>query len=433
MSVRFWHGFVLLILVWGGTGLAGPLEDGRAAYLKNDYPAAYDAFSKAFRENTDSADAAIGVGLAARALGLYDRSQFALEYALNLDPTGHGARLELARTYMAMGLTDLARQEYRLLLDSEPPETIRAQIEQEMDRAMQLGSRMFWSGRATVEGLYDSNVRFGPSSDFVDTQLGALRVSGDSKPKEAFGAAFSMAEDGLYDGGVPGGWAGIAGAGAYVETLSGASEYAAQDFTAYGGLRLGAANRLLDLPLKGRYFMMDWDRLVTIGGVRPAFAWMPNEAWGLYTTVTLEDRDFDDDLRDSFYASVNQTVRRLIGEAAGNGVYVSAGAFREDADLGGYDNDGWECVLGGDKTLPWSLTGSVSLAFLWMRYDDVLFPFLQDEAREDDQWRGTVALAKPVSDRCTATLAWSYEETESNFDLYSYQRHEVRLGATVWF
>jgi hypothetical protein len=423
----------LSLAILAATLWAGPVDDGRAALEKKDFPAAYAAFSQAFRENPDSVDAVLGLGLSAQALGYYDRAQFAFERVLTLEPGHPTARLELGRTYQQMGLLELARQEYLRILDSRPPEPVRQRIREELDRLGEGQSRLVLSGKASLEILYDSNVKFGPASDFVDTQLGELRVADDSKAKSAFGGALSVGVDSLYDFGARGGWGGIAGAGAYVEDLSGADDYAAQDFSAYAGGRLMRATWLLDLPLKARHFLMDWDTLVDIGGFNPAWAWAPAPAWRCYTAAGFELRNFDDNPRDSQYASLTETVRRSFGSTPGNGLAASAGVFQENADLGGYDNDGWELTLRGEKSLPFDLAVSAGVGYRSLRYDDVLYPLLQDEAREDRQWSGSVGLSRAFSNHVSTELSWLVEHTDSNFDLYTYRRQEVRLGATVWF
>ncbi len=417
----------------GLMAVAGPVEDGKAAYEKKEFNAAYEAFSKAFRDNPDSAEAAMGLGLSAQALGFYDRSQFAFERVLTLEPGNQAARLELGRTYQDLGFFELARQEYLRVLDARPPEPIRARIQQDLDRLGEGPSRLVWSGKASIEALYDSNVRFGPSKDFVDTRVGALRVADESKAKSAYGSAASVSLDTLADVGAPGGWAGTAGGGAYVESLSGAHQYAAQDFNLYAGARLLQTTWLLDLPVRARHYRMDWDSMVTIGGVNPVWVWAPSMAWRGYTAAGLELRNYDDNPRDSQYASLTETIRRSFGSVPGNSLTASAGVFRENADLGGYDNDGWELTVRGDKALPWALAVSAGASYRWQSYDEVLFPLLQDEAREDRQWNGSVGLTKAFSPRCSMELAWLIERTASNFDLYSYRRQEVRLGATVWF
>lgn len=435
MKMRMRKGIAWLAawLVSGAALVAGPVDDGRAAYEKKEFATAYETFSKAFRDNPDNIDAAIGLGLSAMALGHYDRSQFAFERVLSLDPLNHTARLELARSYLAMGMPDVARLEYERLLESQPPEAVRLQIEKELDQAVFLQKRVFWSGRATLEGIYDSNIRFGPAKDFVGTRLGDLRVAKESEAKAASGGAVSIYENGLFDFGDRNGWAGIAGGGAYVERFSGAHDYEAQDFDVYGGLRRATGAKLLDLPLKARLFLMDWDRVVTIGGFNPLFGWAPNDRWRLYTAAGLEERDFDDDYRDSVYLSLTQTFRRYFGASGSASLAFSAGAFREDADLGGYDREGLDFNLTGDYRLPWEVLVTAGAGYMATRYDEVLYTLLQSDAREDSLWRGSLTLSRPLSDRLTTALTWAYEETDSNFDLYSYRRHEVRLGATVWF
>lgn len=430
------RGGIIGLAAWlsAGTGaFAGAMEDGQNAYLKKDYPASYDSFSKAFRENPDNPEAAVGLGLAAEALGFYDRSQFMFERALTLNPGNHPARLELARTYLAMGMPEVARQEYQRLLESDPPEAIRQQIEREMDQAALLQTRFFSSAKMTVEGLYDSNVQFGPTKDFVDTQLGTLSIADESKPKAAAGGAISLSGDSLYDFGARGGWSAIAGAGTYIESLPGESEYAAQDFNAYAGVRRTTSATLLDFPLKARYFMMDWDRLVTIGGFDPVFGWALSDRWRLYTAAGIEGRDYADDPRDSLYVELSETARRYFGAASDSSLSLKAGVFREDSDLGGYDCGGLEFALNGEKRFPWGLTAAAGIGCQAVRYDEILYSLLQEEAREDFQWNGSASLSKALTEHSLASLSWSYEETDSNFDLYSYRRHEVRLGATVWF
>lgn len=65
-------------------------------------------------------------GIAALDSGHPDRATIAFERVLAVDPNFAGARLDLARAYFAMGSDDLAKSELDTVMQSNPPENVRA-------------------------------------------------------------------------------------------------------------------------------------------------------------------------------------------------------------------------------------------------------------------------------------------------------------------
>ena len=64
-------------------------------------------------------------GIAAVRVGRPGRAIFALERVLWRQPKNHRARLELARAQFDLGNIGVARDEFRAVLEHDPPENVR--------------------------------------------------------------------------------------------------------------------------------------------------------------------------------------------------------------------------------------------------------------------------------------------------------------------
>ena len=108
-------------------------------------------------------------GIAAVRVGRPGRAIFALERVLWLQPANHRARLELARAQFDLGNLGAARDEFREVLEHNPPENVRKNVETYLasikEREKANKSRFKMSLEAGY--VYDSNVNAATS----DTQV----------------------------------------------------------------------------------------------------------------------------------------------------------------------------------------------------------------------------------------------------------------------
>lgn len=108
------------------------------------------------------------LGITALDSGKPDRATIAFERVLMVNPNFSGARLDMARAYVAMGSDDLARNEFTIVLSQSPPDNVKEVIQKYLAAIdeRRLAKIQHLSGYLETNVAYDSNVT-AVTSDFT--------------------------------------------------------------------------------------------------------------------------------------------------------------------------------------------------------------------------------------------------------------------------
>jgi len=170
-----------IVLVFAaGTVRADPLAEGRAKMAAQDYEGAYHAFWAAFEQQPASPEINFLLGRAAFESGRFEEAVMAYERALMYSPDSDRIRLELARTYMRLGSTEMARHYFQEVLAADPPEAVRQHIQRFLAALDAAEKKHLFTGALTVGIGHDSNVHTSPVSNIVNTVLGDVTLSGNA-------------------------------------------------------------------------------------------------------------------------------------------------------------------------------------------------------------------------------------------------------------
>lgn len=109
------------------------------------------------------------LGISAVEIGQNTRAVFALERVLALQTDNIRARAEIARAYLALGESQVARQEFASVQKQNPPPEVSATIDRYLATVDRIESATSTSLRAYIEiGMgYDTNVNAGPKTDTI--------------------------------------------------------------------------------------------------------------------------------------------------------------------------------------------------------------------------------------------------------------------------
>lgn len=427
-----------LAAAWFSVGAAstctgGVLEDAQAALDRGDAAAAYEGFMAAVREQPDNPAASLGAGLAALSLRKYGHAQAAFERVLAMNPNHQRARLELARTYHALGLTGMARGEFEAVLRAGPPAPVEANIRRYLARLDAEERTWGFTGEIRLTAFYDDNANYGPSSMVVDTLLGPLQVAPRSEPLDVWGTSVALIGHALYDMGGRGGWFGTGGLSLYNSFTEHSDEVAVGYGRATLGLRHVASRREIDLPVKVDYFGFGNDPLLWAAGVEPGLVWRPLESWSGAARVTAEHRDYEaDGGRDAGFYRAGGYLTHRPGRDPRNAVSLLAAAFLEDADAEGYRNEGIEAGVLLEAGLPWRTSVYGFALYRGADYDGILFEGIQPAPRDDDQWQFGGGVRTRWGGRWETDLGYRHVRNESTFELYEYERNVVSLGVSYF-
>lgn len=108
------------------------------------------------------------LGITALDSGKPDRATIAFERVLMVNPNFSGARLDMARAYVAMGSDDLARNEFTIVLSQSPADNVKEVVQKYLAAIEErsLAKIQHLSGYLETNVAYDSNVT-AVTSDFT--------------------------------------------------------------------------------------------------------------------------------------------------------------------------------------------------------------------------------------------------------------------------
>lgn len=150
------------------------------AFRSGNYQEAYDLYLKLFKANPADPQVNFYLGRSAYELKLFDTAMNAYERVLIMNPEHDRSRLELARTYLALGLKREAQSEFEAVLQGELPDEVRENVMEilaKLDEGQELGHL-----RASVQvgWGFDTNVNSNPGKEaLVDYLVDELGVDGD--------------------------------------------------------------------------------------------------------------------------------------------------------------------------------------------------------------------------------------------------------------
>ena len=149
-----------------------------------EYKQACDVLETNYPSATQDVDVLFLLGQCKAGQGKFTEARRAYKAVLELDPDADQAKAEIAATYHAEGRVSEARAAYQDVLDTNPPPGVRGNIERAMAA---LDSRKPWYARVSMGGIYDSNVRSGPSDRDITAFGLPFSLSDSSLEEDSFG------------------------------------------------------------------------------------------------------------------------------------------------------------------------------------------------------------------------------------------------------
>ncbi|WDP91651.1 MAG: DUF560 domain-containing protein [Desulfobacter sp.] len=155
-------------------------QKGMAAFQKKAYQTAYDEFLKAFEIAPDHFWVNFYLGRAAHETGNYEMAVMVFERALIIHPGDSRVKLEMARAFQRLGVSDMARKYCNEVLLTDPPETVKQNIEKFLAYIDRSEQRHFFSGIVSLGLDWNDNVWTSPANSTISTTLGQVSLSGNS-------------------------------------------------------------------------------------------------------------------------------------------------------------------------------------------------------------------------------------------------------------
>ena len=110
-------------------------------------------------------------GLESYSKGNYKEAIAAFDRVLIIDENNHRARLELARTYLALNMLEASKAEFEVVLSSNPPDDVKININKFLKLIDQKTKKHKWQLLASIGFGKDSNVNSSPQESDVINYL----------------------------------------------------------------------------------------------------------------------------------------------------------------------------------------------------------------------------------------------------------------------
>ncbi len=171
------------IAAGGFQGELSKFEKGIQLFHSGQYQQSYDLLLALFEEYPDHPELNFYLGRAAFETGQYEMAVMAYERILIAFPSENRVKLEMARTFHAMGANNTARQYCREVLESQPPEPVKENILAFLAVIDQSEQTHFLNGTLSFGVDWNNNVWATPSTGTIKTIIGDIQLTGASAQK----------------------------------------------------------------------------------------------------------------------------------------------------------------------------------------------------------------------------------------------------------
>jgi tetratricopeptide (TPR) repeat protein len=131
-------------------------------------------------------------------LGLYEKALTMFDQVVIDEPNNNLARLEYARTLFKLGFYKDAREEFESVLKTQPPTTVKNNINRYLDKIDSMSKKHFFYGLVGIDLTYDDNLEF--NTYIPTTNYGGLELQNDTNRTKGFYTALNFSITHIYLG-----------------------------------------------------------------------------------------------------------------------------------------------------------------------------------------------------------------------------------------
>ena len=422
-------------LFGSGQPTLGDYDIGKQFFLSAKYQQARKHLYKAFRQDPVNPDINFHLGRAAFELGDYETALLAFERVLFIDPDASRIKLEIARCHLRLGFKEMAKQYFREVLATKPPEPVWRNIEKYLAAIEQQEKRHLFTGTLTMGINFDDNVYLAPASDILSLGTGEIVLTGDSAISQDDTVLTTTALlNHIYRFDEP-----------TVTWKSTFTNYNAF-YESYHDLDINYYSLTSGPVWKTDHFM--WNNYAIAKHIDVEYERYLN-AFGFGTLLTLpfsqqglvsfgarfEDKENHPyPSRDAGNLSLNVNPVFTIGPNR-----LSVLFFKEkenaDAHVYSYDRTGW--LLHYERVFPWGLSAFAGIGYQQTDYDAADPLFLVARSDTVQELKGGISKllwqSETTRTNLSAQLAYTYLDSDSNMDLYTYRKNLATFSLTVGF
>lgn len=411
------------------------LAEALTLFYDRDYARALPIFRQ-ISDRVETMDVAFWYASCAAKAGENELAIKKFQQMLEVDPQLHRVRLELATVYFSMGRYDDARRELKTVLESRPPDGVKANIEKLLAAIDEKTKRLYTNVRGSLGFQWDSNVNAGPNGDFIFVPGGGVigPLSKTQKELSDWVTVFDFAGNALYDPGEKGGFMWNTNASLYqTHTM----QYYEFDFTQWR-LTTGPwwvmGKSVLKVPFGYAENTLEHDHLFDTWDISPSYEYFFTPRFSLrgmfsYTHDMYEvsappadDRSGEDninrimEINPNFYFNNRNDILSF---------FISTENCNAKTLMWSFDAVNWAASY--FKHFTWFSTWDMELysRFKYTKRDyeapALLWPVAFN--RTDKRYNLYMVLSRNFSKYCFASLSYNFIDNQSNTELYDFDKN----------
>ncbi len=405
------------------------LADALIHYYDRKYASALPLF-KEIAGDIETMDVLFWLGTCASRVGEYELAQQKLEKLLSIDPQLHEARLELAGVYFQTGQKAEAQRELETVKAAAPSAEFEKKIDAALQKVKRQGVNYDWNLRASIGYMYDDNINSGPEQKTYQVATGTLRPASGRAKTDDSAALFNVFGNFLYDLGERKAWMWNTALSFYSKSYFDYSEFNYMNVDLYTGPWWVGKRDIFKMPFGYLYDEFGSDRLSHIFHIDPTFEHHFCRYFslkGLYSyrhrkyfadqNANLENKNYRYELRPTFYLGQRRHIISILGGLDDRNAEVDRLSY--DAPF-----------VGGSYFARLTPTTECYLRYTWSKKDYKEPPLDYTEIREDTVNEFIAVLSQYFFTDFFVSLSYNFLNSDSNADIYSYDKstYAIKLG-----
>lgn len=404
-----------------------PFEQGKIFFQHQNYEKAYLAFYQAFMNDPTDLNISFFLGrsafehaMIARALGDKETSQKRLEAALMafdrvliVQPGAIRVKLEMARCHMELGSLELAKHFFYEVLDSNPPQSVKDNVQLLLAAIASTEKLHYFSGMASFGISFDDNVRSAPPPGTI-TYFYTLPLSTDPPVRDQIFATTVAANHVYKIPDTPYAW----------KTSALLYNNSYKDFRDLDlnmvGISTGPVYQkdrfMIDASVHLNDITLGWDEYVRPFGIGTSITYLLNPSFIISSALTIEKKGYakeSDDPKDATNLLLTLSPSLILDD---NRFTVSFAKEHEKASALFWSYDKFSLGLRYDRVLPDNLTGFISFDLKKTKYGAINTDLTDTIIRSDTVCLYSIGLTKIFwrSDDKSQNLALQLTHTTTN-------------------
>ncbi len=416
---------ILLAIAGLATAQTSKREQAVALMQENRFEEAYHLLSEFHAENPDDIHGRFVLGMAALELGKNDEAIQHFEAILNDIPELPRVRLELARAYAAKGDKTEAKNEFKKVLETNPPPLVRENINRFL--ALLKEERRFhvW---ASIGYLYDDNVNAGPDTDYV-TFFG-LPFALDPGARQQSDSA--LIGNIIVDHSIP-----IRQDVDFLSTFGfrstsyySWSEFNSNEIVGSFGPLIRGKRTLIRFPFVFDYAFLGSEQYGAGCGLKPEWRYALKENLSVNASALWERKQyFSREDRTGYLWGVDIYIRRLL--SGDSFLDIGYQHWREDTRVNFIDNDTDSVYAGFYMKLFEHTFVFIGPSVSWNVYEEREAAF--EHKRDDVRTRLNLNLSKKLSNDLELAIGYTYTYNDSNLEIYNFRRNQLTIQLSKGF